>query len=350
MSHSSVPKVPCVTCDRNGMGIFKCEGCAQVFCRKHSTEHRDRLTHQLDELVIEHDALQKSIAEHNDEQNTYQQLLEKINTWERDAIAKIQRTANEARQQVNKLTNEKTEIVSMKLNDLAQRVRKARTDDDYVETDLEKWIKKLKGIKNEMITILGSITVVEDSKNALVPKISISSIQQPAKFEERFVECLGNVTIEDNGRSIAHSSSKRSDAYARAAGEYSHGKRRIRLIINKTASYVASFNVVSKSVRTLGLSPSNGCFPYGWRTDDSMNNPDIDRKTNPGQKDLRGETTLKLDLLIDCDNRKISYFNEHTKITRTMDVDINRCPFPWQLECHVHDVNDRIEILSSNLV
>ncbi|CAF4450891.1 unnamed protein product, partial [Rotaria magnacalcarata] len=62
------------------------------------------------------------------------------------AIAKIQRTANEARQQVNKLTNEKTEIVSMKLNDLAQRVRKARTDDDYVETDLEKWIKKLKGI------------------------------------------------------------------------------------------------------------------------------------------------------------------------------------------------------------
>lgn len=109
-----------------------------------------------------------------------------------------------------------------------------------------------------------------------------------------------------------------------------------------------SFNIVPKSAVTLGGSANQGYFPYGWQTDDSINNPDVKIKRNEGYKDLRGQTTLKLELSIDCDNRKISYFNEQTKITRETSVDIKKCPLPWQIEFYLYDIGDYVEILSSS--
>jgi len=104
-SSSSSSKALCATCVNKGVGIFKCEGCAQVFCRKHVIEHRDILSHQLDEIVLEYDILQQTIGEYKDKQNHGHPLIKQIDKWERDSIEKIQKTADEARQQVNDLTN-----------------------------------------------------------------------------------------------------------------------------------------------------------------------------------------------------------------------------------------------------
>ncbi|CAF1241886.1 unnamed protein product [Rotaria sordida] len=54
-------KAPCIACGNKSAGIFRCEGCLQVFCRKHLNEHRDFLSHQLDEIAQEHDILQQII-------------------------------------------------------------------------------------------------------------------------------------------------------------------------------------------------------------------------------------------------------------------------------------------------
>jgi len=87
------------------VGIFKCEGCAQVFCRKHAIEHRDILSHQLDEIVLEYDTLQQTTVENKDKNNHLHSLINQIDKWEKDSIEKIQQTAQKARQQVNELTN-----------------------------------------------------------------------------------------------------------------------------------------------------------------------------------------------------------------------------------------------------
>lgn len=105
MASSSISKAPCATCENKGVGIFKCEGCAQVFCRKHVIEHRDILSHQLDVIVVEYDTLQQTIVENKDNQNHHHPLIKQIDKWERDSIVKIQQTAYEARQQVNELVN-----------------------------------------------------------------------------------------------------------------------------------------------------------------------------------------------------------------------------------------------------
>ncbi len=103
MASSSSTKAPCGTCDCKSLGILKCEGCSQIFCRKHVNEHRDMLSHQLDEIVLEHDTIQQMITEQNDQENNHHSLLDKIDKWEKDSIVKIQQTAEEVRQQVKTL-------------------------------------------------------------------------------------------------------------------------------------------------------------------------------------------------------------------------------------------------------
>jgi hypothetical protein len=61
------------------------------------------LSHQLDEIVLEHDTIQQMITEQNDQENNHHSLLDKIDKWEKDSIVKIQQTAEEVRQQVKTL-------------------------------------------------------------------------------------------------------------------------------------------------------------------------------------------------------------------------------------------------------
>jgi len=98
-------------CGNKGIGIFRCEGCLQVFCRKHLNEHRDLLSHQLDEIVLEHDSLQQSIVENKDTQNNQHPVLRQIDKWEKNSIQKIQQLAEEARQQVKELIGTQTGTV-----------------------------------------------------------------------------------------------------------------------------------------------------------------------------------------------------------------------------------------------
>lgn len=107
MASSSNVKAPCATCGSKATGIFKCEGCGQVFCRKHVIEHRDVLSQQLDEIVFEYDSLQQTMTEAKENLNRKQNnpLINQIDKWEEDSIEKIRQMAKEARNEVTKLSN-----------------------------------------------------------------------------------------------------------------------------------------------------------------------------------------------------------------------------------------------------
>ena len=105
MASSSSSKVPCAICGGKSVGIFKCEGCLQAFCRKHSSEHRDLVSHQLEGIVLEHDQLQQKISESKSQQPNQHPLFAEIDKWERDSIVKIQQTAEQARREVEKFTS-----------------------------------------------------------------------------------------------------------------------------------------------------------------------------------------------------------------------------------------------------
>lgn len=85
---------PCIKCANKSIGIFKCQGCSNVFCRKHASEHRVNLSHQLDEIAHEHNQLYQLI---NQENNDYHPLINQINQWEQNSIIKIQQIAENIR-------------------------------------------------------------------------------------------------------------------------------------------------------------------------------------------------------------------------------------------------------------
>jgi len=91
-------KTPCVACDSKDIsGIFKCEGCLQTFCLKHTNEHRDFLNDELDEIILQHENIFNTFNEYKQESFL---LIDQINQWEKDSIIKIQKTAQDVRIQI----------------------------------------------------------------------------------------------------------------------------------------------------------------------------------------------------------------------------------------------------------
>ena len=108
MASSTSTKTPCITCGNKSVGIFKCEGCLQTFCRNHVNEHRDMLSQQLDEVVLEYDTLQHTITEQSDSKKSQELLLKQVDEWEKQSIGKVQQVALEVRKQIETLNVSQT--------------------------------------------------------------------------------------------------------------------------------------------------------------------------------------------------------------------------------------------------
>lgn len=52
----------CVTCGKDKRAV-RCEGCLQLFCYSHLTDHRQELSHQLDEIELNRALLQQTLNE-----------------------------------------------------------------------------------------------------------------------------------------------------------------------------------------------------------------------------------------------------------------------------------------------
>ena len=104
-------KTSCISCEnKDSNGIFKCEGCLQTFCLKHTNQHRDVLNHQLDEIISEHENIFQTFTK-NDQQSSV--LFDQIDQWEQDSIMKIQQTARDTRMQIQRLADLKKGKISI---------------------------------------------------------------------------------------------------------------------------------------------------------------------------------------------------------------------------------------------
>jgi hypothetical protein len=192
------------------------------------------------------------------------------------------------------------------------------------------------------------ITIHEDSTR-LIGKISVTKAMQFIEQEERFGESSGDVRIEMNGHMIIHGGPKRSDAFVRGTCEYSLGKHNIRFVVTKesTACYM-SFGIISKLKLILQSEDDMRRSTYVWTSSDKTLPLTARMPVSKEFQDMRGQKTFEIELSLDCDNRKISYFNQQTKNRREMNVDITVCPLPWQLLFYLCDVNDCVQLVSSS--
>ena len=365
---STTPKTPCLTCGK-AIGLFKCEGCSQTFCTKHVVEHRQTLHHQLDEVIITHDLLQQTLSE-NQHQN--HPLINSVDEWEQKSIEKIQRIANDVRQQFvtvihahkgqriidsNSIDFEISFLpdkISEELNSLSKRIKKAREDDDFFETDLQTWTLTLEELKQELIHVPSINNIKEDPSEPLIYQLQWNEIMvknnkmkpKTENCDDLFHECLDAALIEDNGRLIVHKNSN-TPVEIRGRNEYSSGLHQFRFQIENNPLQTWIFFGIQTSTIPMTRYSYQTPSAYGWA---DFNDFFLGGVRQNGQGQGQFSQTQENDIILivfNCDNRTISYTNERTQRHQKLNIDLNKCPFPWKLHINMFGAHDRVRLLNA---
>jgi hypothetical protein len=341
MATSTANDSRCATCGK-AAGTFTCRGCSKDFCLRHTNEHRQELSKQMDEDVIPlHDQLRQNLDEQTKKPHQHP-LMKGIDEWEQASVEKVHQAANDARKQLLDLVNKNTNEMKKSLEHITQQLKTAREDDHFFENDLKEWIKKLDALKKDLITPQTINIQYDTSTTSFISKILIG--QTAGISDECFEQALGNIQITNNGTVVIHN---QSGSYASVRGkcEYSTGEHRLRFIIeNLSPNKWIFLGVVSKSAPTSNTSAIiKGTYGFS-----GQNSVWCDGSNTSGLKGYKSDFEINdtIELFINCDQRKIRLVNERARKTDHLDVDITKCPFPWKLCVGFYYVpGERIRIL-----
>jgi hypothetical protein len=231
-----------------------------------------------------------------------------------------------------------SEATTAALNQLSKRLRKARENDDYIETDLQTWTKKLKSLRQDGTAVNAPLLLHEDSKQALISTIYLAFAQQQSRPYDSLLHSVGDVLIEDNGQLAIHGQRKRGDAHLFGKNEYSQGQYQVRFSIHKQdPQCLSTFGIAS-------IQSQSSIF--GWNSNDQTvgTRYPSDPQTS-SRRDLKGESILQIQMTIDCERRKLVYINERTRSVREIDVNLSSCPLPWRLYFYLFDTGDQVRLL-----
>jgi hypothetical protein len=306
----------------------------------HSIEHRQELGRQMDELSLGHDQFRQNLTEKM-ETNTNHPLLKQIDEWEQKAVNQIHQTADEIRQQLLTIICKRLKNLSTTLTNITHELSQARENNDYLERDLNEWMQKINKLKEELWGTEVIDIEQDESSIALISKPSI--ILSSTEIVE---ETVGNIRIEDSGQVIVHNSDAPSHAAVRGTGEYSSGIYRFRFQIESfNANKWLFIGIISK--QTLMKENSQiSTSSYGWAPPNQVY---LNGRKNAGYKGYRSDIEINdiIRFIIDCDRRKISLTNERTKKKWEINIELDKCPFPWQIHFNLLNADDRIRILST---
>ncbi|CAF0901402.1 unnamed protein product [Didymodactylos carnosus] len=337
-------KTPCAhsTCDK-GIGIFACEGCQQKFCRKHSNGHREALAKRLDTIVFEHDLIQQQLQNISDPMAKHP-LFTQIDKWETESINKIRQASGDARNQLQQLLDENAHKTMKAFRRITDDLRYRRNTEDYVESDLDQWIEELNKIKDE-IDRPKNIDVSEDSF-ASVMLIRVISSQAHVKYhpttEERFGEAVGDIEVSESGRLAV---SKSGDASVYGTSLYSSGLHQISVEVVKASDWIF-----------VGImSPSNGrregadflSSAYGWGGANKRCAWVYLNGAYNGYGGFDGDIINddRLELTLNCNERKIELFNNRTKKRYEIPINVKMCSLPWTFAVEFGFRGDSVRIL-----
>lgn len=329
------------TC-RNATIIANCPGCFESFCAVHFAEHRRMLSNRMDEIVNEHDRLRQEIIDYRNATDRHSLMME-INNWEQESIQRIQRMANDARQDVTNLFNTKTTENTDALNHIGQQLMEARANEKFHEKNLREWKKELEKL-NKTLHISNTISAIKDVTDLGQSIYPIAIINIP---NDRFVNPMGNIEISGNGQLVEQGLLSPAGSI-RTDGEYSDGRHQFRFLIenlgsNKHKRWIF-FGIISKST-PVQIESYKAPSSYGWAGQNKVFRNGVqcdeydDYKTNMKKNDIFA-------LQINCDQRTIYLTNERTHKREQLNIDINRCPLPWQVNICLYYAKDSIRILS----
>jgi transcriptional regulator with GAF, ATPase, and Fis domain len=150
-------------CDRcapkKTVAITLCHGCDHHFCRKHFNEHRDQLSKYFNNLVDLHDQIRQDLQTRIDhslkdqlDNNDAKRLLQQIDEWVERTINTCLHVADEARASVKQLFDKTKDNDSLthRLSTVSREFEEQQKSENFVERDLDRWMKQLKKLKEDI--------------------------------------------------------------------------------------------------------------------------------------------------------------------------------------------------------
>lgn len=301
-------KSPCIICGKMA-GVFSCRGCSENFCLRHTSIHREQLQTTMDEILHHHEQFRRNLQGQNLEQNQ-ENLLEQINRWEEQSLEKIRRLAEETRQQLVRIVREQNVSLNEHLAQLKEQIDRARQDGGFYENDLKSWSNRLQQLQRNFTE---QQTIQIDERTGASPFI-------PRIFLHDRVR-VNSSPYED------YSPRKDKDVY-------SSGKHLVRFKIEdyqRNTSII--LGIISRTHANISNPYRNPTF-YGWTEKNLVYRAGVIEENFRGyMSDFRNNDALLL--MIDCQQERINLTNTRTNHSYDLDVDVRKCPLPWELNVHL---------------
>jgi hypothetical protein len=177
------------------------------------------------------------------------------------------------------------------------------------------------------------ITIEQSSFNSTKPtkskQTSMLKISAPSIAQERFSEVFGGATLNEDGSGARHICHDWD--YVRILGKrlYSQGRHVIRFKIEYNENqYNIFFGCISSRVTNKGINYSSPTSA-GWF---GCNEIYRHAKINYNSYDSsQFRTNDVLSLTFDCEKHQIELYHERKNKTYTLQIDIEKAPFPWRI-------------------
>ena len=361
MAAANTPRKPCGKCNK-GAGVFTCDGCRQSFCRKHTDEHRQDLSVQMDNIAQEHDLIQRDFNKEV-ESNP---LLTSIDVWEQESIKKIQQTAQQARNDLRQLIEESKKGLKKSMVKLTGELQSSGDYEDYTEFDLKRWTDRLKQLRSELEKPSTLSIIDNDDRRAVIHLIKVIGHVEPSvsnqldrapdhidlnapqpiiRVFDKFGQTDEKSLLSENGLLVTYLD-ENNGTYSSVRGIrcYSHGIHYIRFRVEQKNSKCMFFGITTddlrSSTRTVTASSSNGW----WELDCHIKDGNLKEKLST----VTIQTGDEITLLIDCTHRQIHLKHHRTKRTVKMSVDLQKCSFPWRILVVLNAQGDCVRILETD--
>jgi hypothetical protein len=140
----------CSKC-KDTIGSFNCEGCKEIFCTKHSIEHRQELSTRFEQVMIEHNIiLQQTQDKEQQKELLKEDLFCRVEDWEKNMVAKVRERAELIRQQLDELVDNKNKMVIKNIHPSTDEIRQRYEKEDFLEHDIERIKENINRIQQEI--------------------------------------------------------------------------------------------------------------------------------------------------------------------------------------------------------
>ena len=134
----------CSKC-KDTAGSFHCAGCKEIFCLKHSIEHRQELSNRFEILMTDQNIIVQQMKDKGSGKDLLkQQLYNQIDQWNNRMMERVSQRTEELRRQVNELLDMKDERMKKDIQSLTDEIRTRREKDDFFEDDIKRIAQRIK--------------------------------------------------------------------------------------------------------------------------------------------------------------------------------------------------------------